>query len=123
MTDTVMISLIGAGATVALATVNGIFAIIGNARGARNEQHLVETKEAVMKVQTQTDGLQDKLMKAVGETEHAKGVKEGESAASGQTKCARHGGTSRSGHTGTGHRMRSRGRASASCAARVPILA
>jgi hypothetical protein len=84
MTDTVMISLIGAGATVALATVNGVFAIIGNARGSRNEQHLVETKEAVLQVQKQTDGLQDKLMKAVGETEHAKGVSEGVNAAMGQ---------------------------------------
>ena len=77
MTDSVTISLVGACATVALAVVNGVFSVVANARSKRNEGHLVETKEAVMKVQRQTDGMSDCLLKVTGEAEFAKGLKQG----------------------------------------------
>ena len=78
ITDTVLISLIGACATVALAAVNGVFAVISNARGIRNEEHLMETKKAVLQVQTQTDGLSKDLAKVTGQKEYARGQHEGD---------------------------------------------
>src|ERR1035437_6914237 len=92
VTDTVLISLIGACATVALAGVNGVFAIVANNRSKRSEErsirnetqlgvnsdHLVETKAAVMQVQTQTDGMSKDLAKATGQREYARGQHEGD---------------------------------------------
>lgn len=92
VTDTVLISLIGACATVALAGVNGVFAIISNNRSKRNEDrsirnetqleansnHLAETKAAVMQVQTQTDGMSKDLAKATGQREYTRGQHEGD---------------------------------------------
>ena len=85
VTDTVLISLIGACATVALAGVNGVFAIIANNRSKRNEtqlglnsDHLVETKAAVLQVQTQTDGMSKDLAKATGQREYTRGQHEGD---------------------------------------------
>ena len=73
MTDTVLISLVGAAATVSLAIVNGVFAMMSNARGKRNEAHLVETKADVAAIKTQTDGMTDRIATLAGE----KGVLEG----------------------------------------------
>lgn len=72
--DSVAISLVGAGATVAVSLVNAIFSLIGNQRGKRNEDHLVQTKSAVEKLTVQTDGMQTKLLQVTGESERAKGV-------------------------------------------------
>lgn len=73
LTDTVIISLVGAAATVIVSMVNAGFAWLGNARAKRNEGHLVETKEAVAMIQTQTNGMSDKIATLAGE----KGVLEG----------------------------------------------
>ena len=78
MTDTVLISLIGAGATVILATVNGVFALLANARAKRNEEHLLKTKDDVAVIKTQTDDMTERgeaLAKKVGMLEgHAQGM-------------------------------------------------
>lgn len=68
MSDSVTISLIGAMTTVIVSVVNVMLAIANNSRGKRNEEHLVEIK-------TQANGLQEKLVQAVGAAEFAKGVK------------------------------------------------
>ncbi len=81
LTDTVVISLIGAAATVAVSMVNAFFGYIGAVRGRRNEEHLLQTKESVAILVTQTNGIQERLLKVTGESERAKGVKEAEDAA------------------------------------------
>ena len=80
MTDTVLISLVGAAATVSLAIVNGVFAMMANARGKRNETqlkensgHLVDTKADVAAIKLQTDGMTQRIETLAGE----KGVLEG----------------------------------------------
>ena len=73
MTDTVLISLVGASATVLVSVVNATYALIGNARGIRNEGHLVENKAAIAAIRVQTDGMTDRIATLAGE----KGVLEG----------------------------------------------
>ena len=74
LTDSVTISLVGAGATVLVSIINAVFAFVGNQRAKRNENHLVATKEAVETLKIQTNGMQDKLLQTTGEAERAKGV-------------------------------------------------
>jgi len=78
MTDTVVISLVGAAATVAVAIVNAVFAFLGNRRGKRNERHIVQAKDSIKALEVQTNGMQERLLKVTGESEHAKGVKQAE---------------------------------------------
>jgi len=78
MTDTVLISLVGAAATVVVSMVNAGFAFLSNRRGKRNEEHLVETKQAVMAVQNQTNGMSESLAKVTGQKEYARGQHEGD---------------------------------------------
>src|ERR1035441_1337785 len=73
LTDSVTISLVGAGATVLVSIINAVFAFLGNRRSKRNEGHLVATKEAVQTLQIQTDGMQENLLRVTGESERAKG--------------------------------------------------
>jgi hypothetical protein len=68
MSDGVTISIIGAMTTVVVSVINLVLAISSGKRGQRNEDHLVELKN-------QTNGLQEKLIQAVGTAEYAKGVK------------------------------------------------
>ena len=74
LTDSVTISLVGAGSTVLVSIINAVFAFLGNRRSKRNEGHLVATKEAVETLKVQTDGIQDHLLRVTGESERAKGV-------------------------------------------------
>ncbi len=68
MSDPIAISLIGALSTVVISLINAGFALLGHARGKRNEQNLSALKE-------QTNGIQEKLIRVTGEAEYAKGVK------------------------------------------------
>lgn len=84
MTDTVLISLVGAAATVTLAIVNGVFAMMANARSKRNEDHLVENKAAIEVIKNHTDGMTERIATLAGEKGalegHAQGVIEGAAA-------------------------------------------
>lgn len=73
MTDTVLISLVGAAATVSLAIVNGVFAMMANTRSKRNEGHLVEAKADMAAIRVQTDGMTEHIVRLAAE----KGVLEG----------------------------------------------
>jgi hypothetical protein len=68
MSDPVVISMIGAGATVLISIINAAFLFMGHGRGKRNEKNISDLKE-------QTNGIQEKLVKVTGEAEYAKGVK------------------------------------------------
>jgi hypothetical protein len=81
LSDPVTISLVGACATVSASLINAVLSYLSNQRGKRNENHLIETKDSLHALKVQTDGLQEKLIRVVGESEHAKGVKEGEGTA------------------------------------------
>lgn len=72
MTDAVIISLIGAAATVSVSVVNAIQGYMSGRRGKRNEEHLQALRE-------QTDGIQDQLIQATKESSFAKGLKQGQS--------------------------------------------
>jgi hypothetical protein len=74
LTDSVMISLVGAGATVIVSIVNAAFGYVTNQRGKRNEEHLLSTKSAVEVLRVQTNGISEKLLQVTGAAERAKGV-------------------------------------------------
>ncbi len=69
MSDTVVISLIGSVATIVISLINAGLAILNHDRGKRNENTLTALKE-------QTNGIQEKLLKASGDIEFARGVKQ-----------------------------------------------
>jgi hypothetical protein len=78
MTSPELIAVIGATATVVVSMVNGFTTILTSARAKRNETHIMETKEAVIAIRANTDGINDRLIRVTGEAERAKGVLEGE---------------------------------------------
>ncbi len=78
MTEQVTISLIGACVTVVVSTINALLTLGVRRRGKRNEKSLTETKHAVQAIKDQTDGINDKLVKVTGESEFARGLKQGE---------------------------------------------
>ncbi len=68
ISDPVMISMVGAVATVLVSIVNAVLAFSSHERGKRNENNLSALKE-------QTNGIQERLVKVTGESEFARGVK------------------------------------------------
>lgn len=78
LSDNVIIAGIGAIATILVSTINVVFSVIGSNRSKRNEQHLVDNKEQLKTLVTQTDGLTKELVRVTGQSERAKGVLEGE---------------------------------------------
>ncbi len=71
MSDPLAIAIVGSVTTVVVSVVNMVLAIQTRERGKRNEDHLISLKD-------QTDGLSEKLVKATGESEFARGLKQGE---------------------------------------------
>lgn len=66
------------------ATVAAIIGILNNAMGKRNAQemsvqsgHIVESKDAIVQLGKNTDGIKDALVKTTGEAEFARGLKVG----------------------------------------------
>ena len=78
MTDSVTISMVGAVATVAVALLNAVFAFLSARQGKRNEQHIVQAKDALQTLEVRTNGMQEKLLLVTAQAEHAKGVKQAE---------------------------------------------
>jgi hypothetical protein len=58
-------------ATVLVSIVNAVFGYVTNARGKRNEDHLLATKDAV---ETLKDGISEKLLKVTGDAGRAQGI-------------------------------------------------
>jgi 3'-phosphoadenosine 5'-phosphosulfate (PAPS) 3'-phosphatase len=83
MTDSVVISLVGAAATVLVAVVNAVFAYLGARRGKRTERHVAEAKNSLETLKQQTNGMQERLLEVTAKAEHAKGVKQAEDEAAG----------------------------------------
>lgn len=73
MTDAVAISLIGAAGSFAAA----LLGLLNNVLGRRNARNIAETKVAMVTLEKQTNSMKDALVKVTGESEFAKGLKQG----------------------------------------------
>ena len=80
MTDAVAIALISAVASVAAAGIG----LANNILGRENARHIAEakdsisqTKTAIITLEKQTNSIKDALVKVTGESEYAKGLKDG----------------------------------------------
>lgn len=77
MTDPVMIALIGAASSCALAAIAAGVSIATLLIGRRNEAHIAAAKQAIVTLEHNTNSIKDALVKVTGEAEFAKGLKIG----------------------------------------------
>lgn len=80
MTDAVMIAVIAAVSgtvTTALGVVSTVLAKKADERAGRNEEHQKTTKEAIVTLAKETNGLKDALVTAAGKAGFEEGLKAG----------------------------------------------
>ena len=74
MTDAVAMSIVSMIGSVVAALIG----LWNNVLARRNTLHIAEAKDAIVKVEKQTNSIKDALVKVTGEAEFAKGLKAGQ---------------------------------------------